>query len=74
MSDCFDHYMDAMEDIISGRTYDEGPDYDAQFLSKGEWIRTNLTKVKRICIKCDHQFKSRVAKACPECGGWTQIK
>lgn len=74
MSDCFDHYMDAMEDAISGRTFDEGPDYDAHYLSKGEWIRENLPKVKRKCTKCKHKFKSRTAMACPECGGWTEIK
>ena len=75
MSDCFDHYMDAMEDAISGRTFDEGYQSDNYvYTSKQEWIYNNLKNVKRICIKCNNKFKSRIPMACPQCGGWNNKK
>lgn len=61
MSDCFDHYVDAMEDLISGRAYDEGPSYYRSRLALWE------------CSKCGWKFGTRYPKACPSCGGWSNI-
>jgi hypothetical protein len=48
MSDCFDHMADAYEDLLFGRTFDEGTEGNA-------WRKRRLP-ISRTCKFCGAQY------------------
>lgn len=68
MGDMADYYLDLAFD------YELGPDFDGEeYLGPPEREERSPCPL-RICTKCSEEFNSRYAMACPNCGGWTDIK